>query len=249
MHFQHLRHATHRLIYGGKSILIDPVLSPKGTMNPIPGAPNGAPNPLTELPVPVETLCAYNLLLVTHLHQDHFDDAAGRLLPKDLQVICAPPHTAALQEKGFTNIQPCAAAITLDGIAITLTGGTHGTGATAPALNPVFGFILKAAGEPTVYITGDTVWCPEMEATLQLHQPELIICYGGAALYGGDIITMRISDFQQIRSTSPASQLAIIHMEGWNHCGLSRDAVRTWAHQENQEPFVWVPEDGEQMEL
>lgn len=249
MHFQHIRHATHRLTYAGKTILIDPVFSAAGTMKPIPDASNKTCNPLTELPVSVEALCDYDYLLISHLHKDHFDDAAEAQLPKEKPVICSPTNVKALRCKRFRNIIFLSNALMQDGITLTLTGGTHGTGFSALALNPVYGFILTADKEPTVYITGDTVWCPEVEEVIRLHQPQVIICYGGAARYAGDIITMGLPDFAQLRSACPTSQLIVIHTEGWNHCELSRDAVRTWAAQTKQEPFVWVPEDGEGAEF
>jgi L-ascorbate metabolism protein UlaG (beta-lactamase superfamily) len=246
MHFQHIRHATHRLTYAGKTLLIDPVFSPRGTIKRIPGAPNKSCNPLSELPVPAEALCDYDFLLISHLHKDHLDEAAEALLPKERPVVCAAVFEDALRRKGFKDTYPLTDTLTLGDITITLTGGTHGTGISALALNPVHGFILKAAGEPTVFITGDTVWCPAVEAALLTHQPQLIICYGGAARFAGEPITMGLTDFTKLRSACPNSQLAIIHTEGWNHCGLSREAVRTWAAQEKQTLCVWVPEDGDQ---
>lgn len=249
MKFQHIRHATHHLVYNGKTLLVDPVFSTPGTIPPIPDAPNPSANPLTELPVPPETLCQSDMTLVTHLHQDHFDIAAAALLPKNIPLICSPDHRPGLQLKGFENVMPISETLAVKGIEITLTGGTHGTGASAQALNPVYGFVLKAPEEPTVYITGDTVWCPEMLETLTQHQPDYVVCYGGAALYQGDIITMGIEDFKHIHAACPNAFLIIIHTEGWNHCGLTRHEVRRWVEEAGIERYVWVPEDGEIIEV
>jgi len=245
MKLQHLRHATHRLIYNGKTILVDPVFSPANTLPPIPGAPNGTFNPQTELPVPIDVLCTSDLLLVTHTHSDHFDGAAAEALPKTMHTICSPHDESILREKGFTHQTVVTDRSWVDGIEIFRTGGTHGTGPSAPMLNPVSGYVLKALGEPTLYITGDTVWCDEMQNALSRHQPDIIIAYGGAALYAGDTITMGIPDFEHIRAACPESKLVVIHTNGWNHCGLTREAVRQWAKETKQEPWVRVPEDGE----
>ncbi len=249
MKFQHLRHATHQLVYNGKTLLVDPVFSAPGAIPPIPGAPNTSANPLTELPVAPDILCKSDITLVTHLHQDHFDPAAAALLPKHMPLVCSPHHGSALELKGFEHVMQVAETLTVSGIQITLTGGTHGTGASAMALNPVYGFILKAPGEPTVYITGDTVWCPEMVQVLAVHQPDCIVCYGGAALYAGDMITMGIEDFEHIHAACPEASLIIIHTEGWNHCGLKRDEVRRWVEDAGMERYVWVPEDCEIAEI
>lgn len=245
MKFQQIRHATHLLHYHGKTILVDPVFSLPGTMPPIPNAPNPASNPLTELPVPVKSLLNYDLLMITHMHSDHFDEAASNLLNKELPLICPPHDKQALEAKQFNQCIVIQESIVWSNIEIFRTGGTHGTGPSATLLNPVSGFVLKAPGEPTVYITGDTVWCPELNAVLASHRPDIIIAYAGAALYMGDTITIDIPDLQRIRDASPTSKLIVIHSESWNHCGLNRDTIRQWAYKTGQEPNVWVPEDGE----
>lgn len=245
MKFQHIRHATHRLEYNGVTILVDPVFSPKGAMPPIPGAPNQSPNPLKELPMPAAELADCSLVMVTHLHRDHFDEQASVLLGKSIPVVCSPHDAAALRRQGFDRLVEIDDTACSNGIRILRTGGTHGTGPSAASLNPVSGYVLSAPEEPTVYITSDTVWCPEMEQALSRHQPDYVICYGGSALYQGDTITMNIRDFEQIRIACPNARLIIIHLEGWNHCGLTREEVWGWIRATKQEPWVQVPVDGE----
>jgi hypothetical protein len=54
----------------------------------------------------------------------------------------------------------------------------------------VSGFILKAVGEPTMYITGDTIWCEEVKKALDIYRPEVtIVNAGGARFITGDPIT------------------------------------------------------------
>lgn len=245
MKFQHIRHATHRLEYSGITILVDPVLNPKGSTPPIPEAPNQMPNPLTALPVPAEGLTDNDVVLVTHMHGDHFDEAAAAALPKNAPILCSPHDAAALQAKGFCRVIEVGDVVSHKGIRVLRTDGTHGTGHSAQILNPVSGYVLSAPQEPTVYITGDSVWCPEMEDVLVTHRPDVIIAFGGAALYQGDIITMGIPDFEQIRRTCPDAMLVIIHLEAWNHCGLTRKEINAWIKETEQEPWVRVPEDGE----
>ena len=43
--------------------------------------------------------------IVTHLHGDHFDDAAAELLPRDLPVLTQPESADALRERGFTQVE------------------------------------------------------------------------------------------------------------------------------------------------
>ncbi|QJW48740.1 hypothetical protein HA075_25815 [bacterium BFN5] len=45
-----IRHATILLIYHGKTILVDPMLSAAGTMSPVVNSANGRLNPLVDVP-------------------------------------------------------------------------------------------------------------------------------------------------------------------------------------------------------
>ena len=53
------------------------------------------PNPLVELPFPAEEVVrGIDGCIVTHLHGDHFDDAAAELLPRDLPLLTQPESAA-----------------------------------------------------------------------------------------------------------------------------------------------------------
>ena len=99
------------------------MLRAAGTTPPIENTPNPRRNPLVELPLPAEEVVrGVDACIVTHLHGDHFDDAAAALLPRDLPILTQPESAAALRERGFTNV---------DDRATTqwpLTRGRHGTG-------------------------------------------------------------------------------------------------------------------------
>src|SRR6185369_4609812 len=74
-----LRNATLKLEIRGRIVLIDPFFAPKGSR---PSFTGRAPNPLVELPVsPEEILDGVELVVVSHLHADHFDPVAQSLVP------------------------------------------------------------------------------------------------------------------------------------------------------------------------
>ncbi len=75
-----IRNATLLIDFASSRLLIDPMLNPAGAVDPVSNTANPRRNPLVELPVPAEEVLAdVDVVLVTHLHNDHFDAMAGQL--------------------------------------------------------------------------------------------------------------------------------------------------------------------------
>ena len=124
-----IRSATLRIEYAGQTLLVDPQLDPAGAREAVPNTPNPRRSPLGELPEPPEAVVAgLDAVLVTHLHRDHFDDTAKRLLDKHLPLFCQPHDTERLHADGFTDARPVHADAKLHDILIERTEGQHGTG-------------------------------------------------------------------------------------------------------------------------
>ncbi|HWR42915.1 MBL fold metallo-hydrolase [Sporomusa sp.] len=246
MKIRHLRHATFHLHIHGLTLLVDPVLGPAEGMTPIDNSPNQRRNPLVELPINAGEVMRVDGCLVTHMHRDHFDSVAGELLPKTLPVFCQPEDLDKLKQLGFEDVQAVNPSITWQEITITRTGGQHGTGEIARKMAPVSGYVLKAAGEPTLYIAGDTIWCPEVAEALAVHNPEVVVLNGGAARFNqGDPITMGTQDIYQVCRHAPAAKIIVMHMEAINHCLLTRAELKEFLCQEGLDNRVRVPDDGQ----
>ncbi len=246
MQIQLIRHATLILNINNKKILVDPILSKKGTMSAIPSVPNSNANPLVELPVPVETLIDCDAVIVTHTHRDHFDEEAGKLLPKSLPVLCQPEDFDKFVKLGFTEVKPIVSSLEWEGINITRTKGRHGHGIIAGRMAPVSGFIISAPGEPVIYLTGDTVWYSCTEKAMKKFNPDVTICYCGEAKFKlGKPITMNAQDILEVSKTCPSTKIVAVHMEAWNHCRLSRKNLRDFTKENNIEKQVFIPENGE----
>jgi L-ascorbate metabolism protein UlaG (beta-lactamase superfamily) len=232
-----VRHATLLLDLGGRRLLVDPQLDPEGARPPIPNTPNQRPNPLVPLPMPAEdVVTGLDAVLVTHLHDDHLDDTAKRLLPRDLPVFCQPEDEARLRELGL-DARPVADAVEWEGVTIQRTGGRHGHGAIADRLAPVSGFVLDG-----LYVAGDTVWCDEVATAIERHHPRAAVVNAGAARFvEGDPFVMTPADVLEVAARVPV--VVAVHMEAINHCVQTRDELRAAA------PDVLVPEDGETVEV
>jgi L-ascorbate metabolism protein UlaG (beta-lactamase superfamily) len=246
-----IRHATLVVRYAGKTLLVDPLFADAGTLPPVNRTPNQRPNPLVPLPVPASSILAgVDGVLVTHTHSDHWDAAAASAVPKAALVFVQPPDTKKLTDQAFTNLRPVDTATTWEGLTITRTGGEHGRGEVGQRMAPVSGFVLAAAGWPTIYIAGDTVWCPEVARVIQAHQPGVIVANAGAAQFlEGGPITMDVDDVVRVCEAAPAATLVAVHMEAINHCILTRGALRQALDRAKPKARVLVPKDGETVEL
>lgn len=246
MRIRLVRHATTVVIAGGSKILVDPMLSPAGAMAPVENSANRLRNPLVDLPAGAGDLIDADAVLLTHTHRDHFDGEAARLLPRGRLLICQPEDEEKLLGMGFYKVIPVQTSFCWKGITFTRTGGRHGTGEIGKMMGPVSGFVLETVNEPRLYIAGDTVWCPEVESALDSFQPEITVVYSGAARFTtGDPITMTAEDIIRVCLENKDTRVLAVHLEAFNHCGLTREELGRRLEEEGLSGRVTIPADGE----
>lgn len=249
IHF--LRHATLIVTLGDLTLLVDPMLSPAQAMEPVANAGNQWRIPLVELPLlPMELhalLEHIDAVLVTHTHRDHWDATAQALLPRHIPILCQPEDQGVIEQAGFSSVLPVQQRREWQGLQLFRTGGQHGSGELGKKMGPVSGFVLTEGNAPSLYIAGDTVWCPEVEQALEHFSPEVVVLNAGAATYatGGGPITMNEEDVCQVCQVAPQAQVIAVHMEVVNHCRLTRADLRTRIAVEGLEKQVLIPNDGE----
>jgi L-ascorbate metabolism protein UlaG (beta-lactamase superfamily) len=244
-----LRHATLLLEIGGHRLMVDPILDPAGARGPVRGTPQERPNPLVPLPVtPEQAAEGVEAVLLTHTHVDHLDAAGVTALP-GATWFCQPEDVGDLAPVGLADVRPVpdGGAEDWSGLTISRTGGRHGRDeAAVQGLGPVSGFVVSAPGEPTVYVAGDTVWCPEVEAALTGHSPHVVVVNaGGARFLQGGTITMEVDDVVAVCTAAPAAQVVAVHMEAINHCLESRADLAAGLAAAGLGDRVAIPADGE----
>ena len=98
MKLQLIRNATLRVNYAWKEFVIDPFLAPLHSIESFAGV---SPNPTVDLPcAPGEVVDGVDMVIVSHLHPDHFDPLAQQLLPNDVRMFCQPGDEGILRQIG-----------------------------------------------------------------------------------------------------------------------------------------------------
>lgn len=253
MVIEQIRNATVTIEYGGQKFLIDPMFSKKGEFDPFLPAERDSRNPIVELPMSVdEILEGVDAVIVTHTHEDHFDQAAKEQIPKDMKMIMQDEKDAELaKESGFTNIEVLEEEVGIDfnGVELTEVDGRHGHGETAKLMGNVMGIVFQHTDEKTVYLAGDTVWYEEVKQVIDTYKPEVIMLNGGENQFVEDgpvgPLIMGKEDIYEVYKTAPEADIIVSHMEAVNHWGLSREELKNFIDEKGIESNVVVPDDGE----
>jgi L-ascorbate metabolism protein UlaG (beta-lactamase superfamily) len=254
MRIRFVRHATFVVEVGGTAVMVDPMLAPAGSADPVPNTPNGRRNPLVDLPFDdigmLDLLEETDIVVVTHTHNDHWDGRARDLIPRQTPILCQPEDWDQISAAGFRRVTPVEDGLERGGLSFVRTDGRHGTGEIGRQMAPVSGFVVRAEGSPTLYVAGDTIWCPEVEEALKAHSPDVVVVNAGAARFlEGDPITMTAEDVVRVCRALPDARVVAVHMEAINHCLLTRDELEEQLQQEGLVERVEIPADGETFEL
>lgn len=245
MQIQQIRNATLRILYSRKLFITDPLLADKYTMPPYRGV---SPNPLVDLPcTPQEVIAGIEMALISHIHSDHFDQTAQRLLPKDILLFCQPGDESMIESKGFHNVLPVVDTQNWEDITITRTAARHGTGSVLNEMGNTSGFLFQAKDEPTVYWVGDSIWCEAVAGVIDKYQPDIIITHSCGAVWGDSVlILMDAEQTVKLCQAAPEAIIVATHMEALDHATVSRSDLRLLAEKEGiGARRLLIPGDGE----
>jgi L-ascorbate metabolism protein UlaG (beta-lactamase superfamily) len=229
MNLQLWRNATLQIRIQGTNLLIDPMLGKKGSFGIFPWTNDTRENPLVDLPFSdAETLTKLNdinAVFVSHLHPDHWDEAAVKLIDKSLPIICPSPISEAISAYGFLNVQPIYKKLQFNDLEFYLTSGQHGTDEIGEKMGLVNGVVIKSQNQK-VYVAGDTIWCQEVKDAIDSYKPQHIIVAGGAATFSiGNPVTMTTEHILELATYAPNSTLWITHLEAISPCTQDRTYI------------------------
>ena len=250
-----IRNATLKIQYAGQTLLVDPMLGKKGTEMSALGVNL---NPRVHLTMPIgEVLDDVDFVLLTHTHIDHYDPAAKRLISKDTPWYVQPAdYDSVAMKDHFRNTTVVKESVQVGGITIVRIAGNHGRGKLGKMMGASSGYVLKAEGQPTLYIMGDCVWNESTQKAVEEHHPAYIVVNSGGAILpplsktDGPIIPNETETMRIIDDCPANTRFIAVHMDAIDHCQTTREILRNEAlHHGIDMQRLIIPNDGESITL
>lgn len=254
---QLIRSATVKITMDRAVFLVDPMLSAKETWPGFPGTVNSRQkNPVLDLPMAPEAVLAdVDAVFLTHLHEDHWDEAARQRIRKDLPIfVSSKSAKKQVEAAGFKKVTVLDRTMKVDGVSVSPTASRHGTEEMlrTPGLDRLLedttGFFFEKLGCRSVYLAGDTVWGPWVSETIAQRRPSVIVLNTGNAVVTDfpQSIIMGAQDVLRATQEAPEATVVAVHMDAINHCILHRDDLRDCLKARGVDARrARVPEDGE----
>lgn len=225
---------TALITYGGMRLLTDPTFDPPGDY-PRPGTPVVL-HKLTSPAVPADDLEPVDAVLISHDHHtDNLDPGGRAFLPRAGRVLTTGAGAERL-DVDATGMEP-GDSVSLDGpgaatIEVTAVRADHGPPEVAPKNGPVIGFVLRAQGQPTVYVSGDNASVDVVREIAEQHAPidSAVLFCGGAhvpELWGeGAYLTLTPETAVEAAGLLGECPIVPVHQEGWAHFSSGAEDLR-----------------------
>jgi len=250
MKIHHFRNATMVLETNDTVLLVDPMLGPQGTMPPLAFFRfKPKRNPMVPLPENCQAILEkVTHCLITHLHPDHLDkDAITFLVEKNIPVSCSILDSKALKKKGVNVVQEIEYWKRTDFLKGKIEGipARHGYGFVAKPAGNVMGFYMELPGQPSIYLSSDTIYTDDVDKVLREYQPTMSVVAAGSGQF--DVfkpLLMTMEDIVRFTKNAPGKVVAN-HMEAINHCPTTRKELAQNLKKQGLLEKTYIPEDGQ----
>ena len=175
----------------------------------------------TDPAMEIEDLPPLDLILLSHMHGDHFDRVAERRLNKATPIFSTRHAVAYLRRKGFTATHALETWETLEvlkgeaRLRLAAMPGTHAPGPLSTLLPPVMGSMLEFGTEDEtrlrLYISGDTL-VHERLREIPRRYPEIdlaLLHLGGTKILGVMVTMDAKQGVETVRLLEPRTAIPI----------------------------------------
>ena len=212
--------ATVLIRYGGITVLTDPNFLHRGERVRLGYGLRSTR--LTDPAIEFDALPSVDLVVLSHLHEDHFDRVVQRRLPDVMPIVTTPHAADGLAHRGFMATHALTTWQTLEcrkgdmRLRITAMPGRHGPRLVSRLLPPVMGSMLEFETidenrRVHIYITGDTVVFRSIrEIRARYTDIDLALLHLGGTRVLGILVTMDArGGVDMIRTVSPRMSIPI----------------------------------------
>lgn len=192
--------ATTLIRFGGLTILTDPNFLHQGEQVHI-----GYGMHSTRLTNPVmnlEELPHVDFVILSHLHEDHFDKLVEQRLDRDIPIFTTPSTARTLRRRGFRKVCALGTWDRVDvrkgaaSVRVTSMPGRHAPLLVSSLMPPVMGSMLefhnvRSGGDYRMYISGDTLVYRDLhQIPLRYPKVDLALLHLGGTRVLGLLVTM-----------------------------------------------------------
>jgi L-ascorbate metabolism protein UlaG (beta-lactamase superfamily) len=248
---------TALITYGGLRLLTDPTFDPPGD-HPRPGTPVVL-HKLTAPAVPASKLEPIDATLISHDHHaDNLDPAGRAFLPRGGRVLTTAAGAERLEVEA-TGMEP-GDSVSLQGpdggaVEVTAVRADHGPPEVAPKNGPVIGFVLRAGGLPTTYLSGDNASVDVVREIAAEHAPidSAVLFCGGAQVpevWGeGAYLTLTPDAAVEAARLLGDAPIIPVHQEGWAHFTFGPEDLHRAFERAGLEDRLWPIAPGDRVPL
>lgn len=219
----HVGGPTLRFRYAGRTFLTDPTFDEPGEY-----AGRVTLYKLTGPAVSAAEVGPVDIVLLSHdEHADNLDNSGREFLRTVPTVLSTPGAGERINGvRGLANWE----AVTIDGIEVTAVPALHGPEGCESVTGVVTGFVLRAPGEPTVYVSGDNASVDRVRQIVErFGRIDIAILFVGAANVGafGDVdVTLNArTAVEAAQVLGDDTAIVPVHGDGWLHFSETLDRL------------------------
>jgi L-ascorbate metabolism protein UlaG (beta-lactamase superfamily) len=185
-------------------------------------------------PVSAKRVGAVDLMLVTHGHSDHCEDAAAVARESGATVVASPELAGWLVRQGVKHVRPMniGGRQSLLGLQIGMVPAVHSSSAPdGTYLGPATGFVVRFEDGMAAYFAGDTALFSDMRLIRDRYSPEVAFLPIGDRFTMGPEDAAIAADWLGVKAVVPIHYATFPELTGTpdelrRHCGPTAGPAR-----------------------